>query len=109
MLVEYRNCLSTISRQIGGVEINRSFYDPSLDQRQPLRPINYEDQKEAVRFLGEYLFSKDALIFSDNLYSYLQTQRRGFNIPYNGEDPKIKSRFYTYKKLLCLNFFITMF
>ena len=26
LLVEYRNCLSTISRQIGGVEINRSFF-----------------------------------------------------------------------------------
>ncbi len=99
LLVEYRNCLSTISRQIGGVEINRSFYDSSLDQRQPLRPINYEDQKEAVRFLGEHLFSKDALIFSDTLYSYLQTQRRGFNIPYNGEDPKIMEQILYLQKI----------
>jgi len=98
-IIEYRNCLSTISRQIGGVEINRSFYDPKLEQRPPLKPINYSDQKEAVQFLGEHLFSKDALIFTDSLYSHLQTQRRGFNIPYNGEDPKIMEQILYLQKI----------
>ena len=48
LLVEYRNCLSTISRQIGGVEVNRSFFDPKKDQavivNKPQKPDGYQPQ-----------------------------------------------------------------
>ena len=99
LLVEYRNCLATISRQIGGVEINRSFFNPNINQNPPLQPISYNDQKEAMNFLGEYIFSQDAFVFSDTVYQYLQTQRRGFEIPFSGEDPKIMDQILYLQKM----------
>ena len=99
LLVEYRNCLSTISRQIGGVEVNRSFFDPKKDQNPPFKPISYINQKEAISFLSEYIFAQDAFIFSDTVYSYLQNQRRGFDTPFTGEDPKIMDQILYLQKI----------
>jgi len=99
LLVEYRNCLSTISRQIGGVEVNRSFFDPNKDQNPPFKPISYINQKEAISFLSEYIFAQDAFIFSDTVYSYLQNQRRGFGTPFTGEDPKIMDQILYLQKI----------
>ena len=99
LLVEYRNCLSTISRQIGGVEVNRSFFDPNKYQNPPFKPISYIDQKEAMSFLSEYIFAQDAFIFPDTVYSYLQNQRRGFGTPFTGEDPKIMDQILYLQKI----------
>ena len=42
-----------------------------------------------MKALDEYVFSTDAFTFPNDIYNYLQLQRRGFDFFGAGEDPKI--------------------
>lgn len=77
-----------IARQIGGVYRERGAKD-SDGTKKPFSPVPAEKQKEAMAHLLKYLFAPDAFNSSHEVYSYLQTQRRGFNFFSSTEDPKI--------------------
>ena len=79
---------NTISRYIGGVYVERAFIGQE-GGTQPFTPVPLEKQKEAMRALDEYVFSPDAFTFPNEIYNYLQLQRRGFGFFRVNEDPKI--------------------
>ena len=93
--VSYRILLSmqetqanTISRYIGGVYVDRAFIGQE-GGTQPFTPTPLEKQKEAMKALDKYVFSPDAFTFPNEIYNYLQIQRRGFAFYRIPEDPKI--------------------
>lgn len=88
---EYAGAASIISRYIGGVYIDRAMVGQT-GATQPYTPVKYEDQKRAMKTLAENVFAPNALKAADNLYQYLQEQRRGFNFFATTEDPKIHDR-----------------
>jgi hypothetical protein len=88
---QYYTSLKIISRQIAGVHVNRAMVGQDTDTK-PFTPVSYEEQKAAVNALAKYAFAPDAFEKAKVLYPYLQRQRRGFNTPYRGEDPKIHER-----------------
>tara|TARA_B100000902_G_scaffold396682_1_gene458371 strand:+ start:6767 stop:9313 length:2547 start_codon:yes stop_codon:yes gene_type:complete len=87
LLYSYFTCLNIMTRQIGGVNIDRSFYTENSENK-PFNPVSEEKQKEALSYIMKYGFNEKYLI-NNNIYPYLKRQRRGFNTNYNGEDPKI--------------------
>jgi hypothetical protein len=91
MTGEYGIALRVISRQIGGVYVDRTMVGQE-GAGKPFSPVSYETQKKAMTALKQYAFSSDAFKLSDDLYNYLQAQRRGFNHYGKNEDPKIHSR-----------------
>ena len=88
LLSSYFGCLDIISRQIGGVKVDRSFYGQETDMK-PFTPVNKEKQKEALEAIRKYGFSDEFILNNNDLYPYLQNQRRGFNFRSTGEDPKL--------------------
>lgn len=88
---QHSTSLKIISRQIAGVHVDRSMVGQDTDMK-PFTPVSYEEQKSAMDALTKYGFAPNAFENSEALYPYLQQQRRGFNTPYSGEDPKIHER-----------------
>lgn len=77
-----------LSRQIGGVYIDRSFPEQHSPAK-PFTPVPAAYQKSAMKMLSKYIFSPGAFDSDAQLYPYLQMQRRGFNFWGSTEDPKI--------------------
>jgi len=96
---QYYTSLKIISRQIAGVHVNRAMVGQDTDAK-PFTPVSYEEQKAAVNALAKYAFAPDAFEKAEDLYPYLQQQRRGFNTPYRGEDPKIHERVLGIQKMI---------
>ena len=88
LLREQAKAATTISRYIGGVYVDRAFMGQE-GATKPFIPVPLEKQKEAMKALDEYVFSTDAFTFPNDIYNYLQLQRRGFDFFGAGEDPKI--------------------
>ena len=88
---EYGISLTVMSRQIGGVYVDRAFVGQEGGGK-PLTPVPYETQKKAMKYLNKYGFSPDAFKGQNDLYNYLQIQRRGFSHFSRSEDPKIHDR-----------------
>ena len=88
LIGSYFTCLDIISRQIGGVYVDRSFVGQDTD-KQPFQPVPFDLQNNAMDALAKYAFSDDKLLHIQDLYPYLQAQRRGFDFRSSGEDPKI--------------------
>lgn len=88
LMGQYSTSLKIISRQIAGVRVDRSMVGQKTD-KQPFTPVSYSDQKRAMNAIAKYGFAPNAFESAASLYPYLQQQRRGFNTPYGGEDPKI--------------------
>jgi hypothetical protein len=88
---EAASAATVVSRYIGGVYINRGFIGQQ-GAGQPYTAVPLADQKKAMALLAKNIFAPDALQAPEDLYPYLQTQRRGFNFFGNTEDPKIHSR-----------------
>ena len=82
---------NVISRYIGGVYVDRSMHGQP-NAHKPFVPVSYEDQKRAMQALRKYIFAPDAFSAPEELYSYLQQQRRGFDFFSSTEDPKVHSR-----------------
>ena len=96
----YFTCLDIISRQIGGVYVDRSFVGQKTNKK-PFSTVPFKEQKNAIETLSKYAFSDEKLMAFDDLLPFLQSQRRGFNFRYSGEDPKILSLvLYGQKKVL---------
>ena len=97
LLREQAKAATTISRYIGGVYVDRAFIGQE-GATKPFTPVPLEKQKEAMAALDEYVFSPDAFTFPNNIYNYLQLQRRGFGFFGAGEDPKIHEIVLTNQK-----------
>lgn len=94
---QYYTSLKIISRQIAGVHVSRAMVGQENEEK-PFSPVAYEAQKKAMNALAKYAFAPDAFEKAADLYPYLQQQRRGFNTPYGGEDPKIHERILSIQK-----------
>lgn len=90
---------SAISRYVGGVYIDRAFIGQEGGTK-PLIPVEKELQVAAMKALNVNFFAPDAFDIEDDVYNYLQVQRRGFSNFGNNEDPKIHDRFFSMHKLI---------
>lgn len=84
------NMLSSVSRYIGGVYVDRSFPEQNSVNK-PLTPVPVATQKKAMELLSKYLFAPNAFDADTQLFPYLQAQRRGYNFFGNTEDLKIEN------------------
>ncbi len=98
---EYGNQIRIMTRQIGGVHIDRSFIGQNTTVR-PFEPVTKEKQKAAMSALAKYAFSADAFNASGTLYNFLMQQRRGFSHFSKNEDPHIHQRVLA-MQVECLN------
>jgi hypothetical protein len=85
------NSANAISRYIGGVYVDRGFVGQK-GATQPFTPVPAAEQKRAMKVLTEQVFAPDAMKAPNDLYNFLQQQRRGFNFFGRGEDPRINER-----------------
>ena len=100
LVSNYFTCLDIISRQIGGVYVDRSFIGQNT-KNNPYSVVPLQDQLKAMDALSKYAFSDEKLVVFEDLVPFLQSQRRGFNFRSSGEDPKILSLvLYGQKKVL---------
>lgn len=86
-----------VSRYIGGVYVDRSFTNQKSNKK-PYEPVPLEIQKNAMKWLNDYLFAPQAIEFNTELISMLQQQRRGFGFFASSEDPKIHDRILNMQK-----------
>ncbi|MBK9329450.1 MAG: zinc-dependent metalloprotease [Sphingobacteriales bacterium] len=87
----YSRSLNTITRFIGGIYVNRNFAGAAPTEK-PLTPVTVTEQKKAMAALAKYAFSKNAFKTPEDIFAYLQMQRRGFDFRKENEDPKIHER-----------------
>lgn len=85
---EYANSARVISRYIGGIYVDRGFVGQA-GSSQPFTPVTLQDQKRAMKILTDKILAPEAMTVSSDIYTHLQSQRRGFE---PGEDPKIHNR-----------------
>lgn len=85
---QYFNANTVISRYVGGMYVERAFQGEE-GATKPFTPVPADYQKKAMDALAKYAFAPDAFDVPDELYSYLQIQRRGFNLFGGPEDFKI--------------------
>ncbi|MFT7162386.1 MAG: hypothetical protein ACI9GZ_003576 [Bacteroidia bacterium] len=97
LMSNYANGGTVISRFIGGVYVDRAMAGQQ-DATMPYTPVDYADQKRAMKALEEYIFSPTAFAAPSDLYNYLALQRRGFNFFSGPEDPKIHTKVIGYQK-----------
>ena len=88
---EYGNQIRVMTRQIGGVHYDRSFFGQATEKL-PLNPVSEEKQRAAMTALKKYAFAPDAFKGNETLYNYLLAQRRGFSHFAESDDPKIHMR-----------------
>jgi len=88
---EYAIQLRVITRQIGGVYVDRSFNGQETVKK-PFEPVSMAKQKSAMNALSVYAFAPNNFTENNDLYPYLQQQRRGFDHFSENEDPKIHER-----------------
>ena len=91
---EYSNAAGVISRNIGGVYMDRSMVGQE-GREIPFQPVPEDQQRWAMTLLNKYVFSPDAFSNQDDLYSYLQWERRGFS---GTKDPKIHDNILAIQK-----------
>ena len=94
---EYAISLNTISRHIGGVQVNRAFAGQDTSNV-PLTPLTLAEQKLAMDALARYAFAPEAFAQPGELLQHLQQQRRGWTTPSTGEDPKLHDRVLNMQK-----------
>lgn len=94
---EYATALRVISRHVAGVVVDRSLAGQN-EALAPFTPLDKKDQKRAVQQLEKYAFAPDAFDQPEELFRYLQMQRRGFNHYSRGEDPRIHQRVLNIQK-----------
>ncbi|WP_445428819.1 zinc-dependent metalloprotease [Alishewanella sp. HL-SH05] len=84
---QYRSQAGVVSRQIGGVYVERNVAGAPTD-KQPLTPVPLAQQQAAMKLLSEKVFAPDVLAVMQPLYSQLLQQRRGFTHSGRNLDPK---------------------
>ena len=91
---QYSSSARIVSRFVGGVYMDRSMAGQK-GKEDPFVPVPRDEQKWAMTLLDKYLFSIDAFKFSEEIYSHLQYQRRGWS---GTQDPKIHDMFLSMQK-----------
>lgn len=84
---QYASQAGVITRQIGGVYVERAVVGQGADVK-PFTPVPLARQKEAMQALKDYVFAPDVLESMEPVLAYMQNQRRGFNHSGRNEDPK---------------------
>ena len=94
LMREYHRAAITLSRFIGGVQVERAFHGQEGATKNPLIPVDAETQQSAMNNLSKHVFGADAINFPPDLIARLQMQRRGFDFfdLDDNEDPKIHDR-----------------
>ena len=90
ILWNYGSSAQILSRQIGGVHIERALVGQAGDTP-PLQPVSAAQQRRAMEALKTAIVAEDAFVFPEDLLQRLQLQRRGFDhfeLEAN-EDPKL--------------------
>lgn len=82
--------VNTISRFIGGVYIDRSFPEQQSTNK-PYTAVPITTQRKAMQVLNEYVFAPTAFKDDEQVFQYIQQQRRGYNFFSNTEDPKLSN------------------
>ncbi|MGB0523363.1 MAG: zinc-dependent metalloprotease [Flammeovirgaceae bacterium] len=86
--VEYYLAALGASRYVGGIHIDRGFQGQKGGKK-PFTPVSASLQKEVMELLAKEVFAPDAFNVPDELWNYLQRQRRGYNFFGTTEDPKV--------------------
>lgn len=95
----YRTQAGVVSRQIGGVYVERNVVGDDKNGA-PFTPVPLERQQQAMQILAKNVFAPDVLVSMQPLYNYLQQQRRGFNHYGKNEDPKPHNMILGMQKLV---------
>jgi hypothetical protein len=82
------NMAAAVSRFIGGVYVDRSFPEQKSTNK-PFTPVAVATQKKAMDILNKYVFAPNAFDADQQVFPYLQLQRRGYNFFTSTEDYKI--------------------
>ncbi len=88
LIREYGRSLEVISRQIGGVYVERSN-PQNKPNKDPYIPVPYEEQKRAMETLQKYAFSTEAFPVNAELLRKVQVERRMFDLYTRHEDPQM--------------------
>lgn len=99
---EYFQAANVTVKYIGGVYVNR-VYAAQPGAGKAFVPVPLADQRRAMNALAQYAFSANAFGVQNELYPYLQTQRRGFGFFGTNEDPKIHERINGYQRMLLMH------
>ena len=91
---EYGFSANTISRYVGGVYLDRSMFGQK-GGRKPFVPVPGDKQKWSMTLLNKYVFAPNAFEIPDEIFHYLQLERRGFS---GTTDPKILDQFLNMQK-----------
>ena len=95
LVFSYYQALNIATRQIGGVNIDLSHTDQNSDKK-PFESVDKKTQQKAMSIISKYGFSNKILL-QDDIFPYLQKQRRGFNV---STDPTILQRILRYQNRL---------
>ena len=87
LLRQIHTSAEIISRQIGGVYVNRGFM--SDKEQNPYEVVPYETQKESIEILSEFYFDSDKFFLPMDVVNKMQRERRSFDFFGKTEDPKI--------------------
>ncbi|MEM1442121.1 MAG: zinc-dependent metalloprotease [Verrucomicrobiota bacterium] len=100
LMREYERAATTISRFVGGVQVDRALHGQEGASPEPFLPVPKAEQQRAVAALGDYLLGPEANSFPAELISRLQLQRRGFDFFEldENEDPKVHERVLSMQK-----------
>jgi hypothetical protein len=96
------NMSAAVSRYIGGIYIDRSFAGQNSGSK-PFTPAPLATQKKAMEVLSKYIFAPDAFAGDEQIFPYLQIQRRGFNFFTTTEDPKVTAGYAGLQNFSALN------
>jgi len=94
----YASAARTISRYIGGLYVDRSMIGQPGSTK-PFVPVELEKQARAMATLNEYIFAPDAFDRHQEIFNYLQMQRRGMGFRGKTEDPKLHDRILNIQKI----------
>lgn len=86
--VQRINMAAAVSRFVGGVYVDRSFPDQKSTNK-PYTPVPAATQKKAIEILTKYVFAPNAYEADQQVFPYLQAQRRGYNFFGKPEDFKV--------------------
>ena len=88
LAVNFQWAANVTSRYIGGVMVNRAMVgQPGAGT--PFVAVGLGEQERAMNALRDHVFAPDAFRATDDLYSHLRQQRRGYDFYEVTEDPKL--------------------
>ena len=91
---EYSQSATIISRQVGGVHMDRAMIGEEGKEK-PFLAVPKDQQKWAMTLLNKYVFSPESFKTPDGIFNYLQWERRGFS---GTKDPNILDMYLNMQK-----------